>query len=691
MRLVASCARARLALLATCLAGCGAASVRAARTTAVVDEPEHVGGRQLLVVRRPLEGHVALSVWFDAGTLDAPNASVALVAADLIASANDEVSWTLTPDGTSFRTLCPIGALDACVRALATQLAEIEITEARVAASIERVRGRRERGLASARRDAETLATSAALGLELSPLGAAEDPVSAADVARFVDAHLGSERCLWIVVGDVDARALGASLTNAPRRAASEARASRDVQENAAGARAEERHGAGFWALARRVPDEAAALALAHAWSLRSSLARELSVSAFPTRAGWIALVSFSSEGPSPTLARWASVEPWPPTSAPNEGDAWSIADRVGARWVAGEAPHVAIRDGIAIAAPDAEAQLASVASEASERSPWRHAPRVALDGTTEVAIAWTLPGPDSDGAAGHGATAIAVELLGERCVPREQIELRGDAVVVTAIGSEPAVLAHESLWSDCVSLVSPSTDEIERARRTVLSRASADDERQTIAAQHIAPTRPGLVAPRPSLRAASDVATGEVLERWMSWREGGRWALAGDVETSGASAPATTLPSDAPPAPIARIATTLDAMERMVTVTLPACDSTGVAEALRGAWVSRGRQSGVEISWSTSGSAGGLAWVAMTGRGDAEALAAWEALGAGASLDSVREDAARIDRAALVTLADPRAVATRAALGSRPRSACTTAPRITSLWLDPPLASRRR
>ena len=293
-----------------------------------------VGGRDLVVIPRPLEGHVALSVWFDAGTLDAPSASVALVAAELVASARDDVHATVSPDGIEIRTLCPIETLAPCVRELAVQLVDIEIDEARVATALSSVRARRERGLGSARREAETLATSAALGVALSPLGEAEDVVTTADVSRFVEAHLGTERSLWIAIGEVTEDRVARSLADTPRRSASAERATRSIDDHAASVRSEERHDRGMWAVARRETNEENAMAIARAWSLRRAFTPDLEVAAFPTRAGWVALASFA--GDEVDIARWTHVEPWPAQEVEAHGDAWFLASRVGGRWVAG-------------------------------------------------------------------------------------------------------------------------------------------------------------------------------------------------------------------------------------------------------------------------------------------------------------------------------------------------------------------
>ncbi|MBN8616924.1 MAG: hypothetical protein J0L92_40450, partial [Deltaproteobacteria bacterium] len=205
--------------------------------------------------------------------------------------------------------------------------------------------------------------------------------------------------------------------------------------------------------------------------------------------------------------------------------------------------------------------------------------------------------------------------------------------------------------------------------------------------------TLPGLVAPRPSLRAASDVAADDVLERWRSWRDGGRWALAGRLEAPrmplGEASAHAALPTTAPST--GRVTASVEHLERLIVVALPACESLGLATAMREAWAGHARASGIEITWATQGSARGMGWVAMTGRGTPEASAAWEQRVRGTSMEDLRARAEALDREANVRWADPIEVATRAALGAGTSSACAEPPRLSAVWLDPPIASRRR
>lgn len=679
-------------LLALALAsiGCGGVSARPA-TARTSDRavPEHVGGRALLVVQRPLDGHVAISVWFDAGSLDGPNASVALVAADVAASGLDGVTWHVAPDGTAFRRLCPIASLSSCAGELARRLATFDVSEADLAGAIERVSTRRARGLGSARREAETLAVGAALGIELTPLGDAEDVVTREGVARYVDDHYGTERSLWIAIGETDTRGLAPILAEMPQRRAARSRGERQGREDAATSRAAEGHAGTVWALARRVEDGDAARALASAWWARRGLANELAASAFPTRAGWVALVSFAGDDDDGIdVARWRDVLPAASARQTAHDDVWAIADRAGTEWTVGAVPRVGARDALALVGPDADRRLEASAAGARRGAPWREATRIAVPGSDAIAIAWLLPGPIDDGAAARGASNIAAEILARRCVARELIDVGADGVIVHDVGPETVVLASASTWADCVALTTPTATEIDAARRTLIAQTDAQREREAIAAQLIVPAQPGAISPRPSLRELSDVPASDVLERWMSWRDGGRWGLAGAVDAASGRATTPPISIDRAEAP-ERIATSLDAMERLLTFAQAECGSAAHGAAIRAALSREALSASVSLVWSSGGASRGLAWGAASATGSPDALAAWETRVRALVIDPTA--ARSSDTASIAALGDLRVLAARAAIGETAGGACTSAPQVQATWLDPPIASRRR
>ncbi|MBX7197433.1 MAG: hypothetical protein K1X94_35640, partial [Sandaracinaceae bacterium] len=230
-------------VIAALVAGCGA-TPRTMTTTSPLPASvtrEQVGAREVVVLPRPMGDQVAVTVWLDAGTLDAAHASAALAAAELVASsAGPEVSALVVPDGTRFSAICARPTLGPCVASLAQALGSRDVPEA----AMERIRrsleDRRVRGLASARREAETLAVSAALGIELAPLGETEE-LATDDVRQFLDRHYGSARSLWVFVGGVSASDVHRALDGAAEATSSASRAERDADDSAPRARSEER------------------------------------------------------------------------------------------------------------------------------------------------------------------------------------------------------------------------------------------------------------------------------------------------------------------------------------------------------------------------------------------------------------------------------------------------------------------
>ncbi|MFN7702764.1 MAG: hypothetical protein ACK5U8_33110, partial [Deltaproteobacteria bacterium] len=182
-----------------CCSGCGGAP--RPRPVAATDlAPEQVGAHRVVVVERPMEGHVALTVWIDAGSLDGPNE--ALLAAEIVAAAG-ELDVLVTPDGTRLRRMCASAELEHCVRELDAALGARGISDEALEAARARVAGRRARGASSSRREAEMLAAGAALGLSIEPLGVADTVPGREGVLAFLEAHYGADRPRGVVGGVV--------------------------------------------------------------------------------------------------------------------------------------------------------------------------------------------------------------------------------------------------------------------------------------------------------------------------------------------------------------------------------------------------------------------------------------------------------------------------------------------------------
>ncbi len=673
------------AAVAIALAGCGGPRAALVSGTGAREvAPERVGERALLVVERPMDGHVAVVVFLDAGYLD--GAGTALVAAEIVSSSTHDLDAAVLPDGIRFRRMCHAEALDECVREIEAALGSRSFSEQALGAALRTVAARRERGSGSSRREAETLAASAALGLELAPLGDAEETVTREDVTRFLDEHFGAERSLWIAVGDVRAERVQAALAGTPSRTARASRRARRPDEAASRVRSAEHPEPGHWAIARRVATQEEAMALANAWRARRSLATGVEVSAFPTRAGWVALVSFARRD-AHEVSRWVHVEPEPSAHEMADETAWDLADRLGARWISGELASVDARTSLALVGRDAEADAQTIDLEDGP-SPWAST-LVPVQDASELAMAWALPGAAEDGPSALGATRIAAEILARRCTNEASIRVDGDAVVVVTSDAPQRARAAASRWRDCVALSEPSPAEIEATRRVLVARATLDDDRLAAAARALTPRAPGLVASEGSRQSLSDVPTEDVLARWRSWRDAGRWGLAGAVEGS-RSEPAPDAVADVEGTEV-HLRVAVDRPELVIIEAVPGCGDVSYGAALERAWAGLARGRGLEIAWTRSGASRQLAWGAISVRGDAAALEAVrsEELSDEARASAMREAAhgAREARAALASL---RELARRGAIGRR--GARCDAPTVRGrAWLEPLPSGPRR
>lgn len=686
------------------LAGCGAARPAPSSPSSPSAGPERVAGMELLLVRRPLGETTALALWIDAGSLDGAPASTALVAAELAAGAavarsGRAVASVVLPDGTSLRLACPRSELADCVGDLAAGLSLRDVEPSAFEGALQRVRERRERGTGAARRTAETLAASAALGVPLSPLGDAEDVVRAEDVRAYLSAHFGASRALLVVVGDVTRETLAPHLDALARVRASESRRARSTTDGAQLA-SEEGADRPVLSLAVRTQDEPAALGLARAWSRRGALVGGVSTSAFPTRAGWLALVTIDPSMIDPSLvAGWLRAPAGTGERIVDE-DAWSIADREGARWAAGPSEPRAWRAGAGWVGPLPEQVASDLRAALVDGERGEPPLRVPMSDVADVAAAWGVEGPASEGAAMHGATAIAARILARRCAGEAEVSVEADAVVVALRSEVSRVLSEASFWRDCVRAAPPSGAEIEEARRVEMALRTRDDTRRTWVAERSLPASPGAIAPLAAASVIAHVDADDVRARWATWGARSRLALAGSPALLGEPGPAIAEPAPPPraaglvaqpAAPARRRLAGLEVPEVVLSAILPDCGSAGAARRLLAEWARAVRATGARLVWADAGAGGGLAWLALSAQGSEEALARVAATPlapeAGAEVAASGAHDELVD--ASLSRADPRRVAHDAAVaairGTEPSLARCVAPPVVQIgWLDP-------
>jgi hypothetical protein len=704
--------RCTLALVAL-VSGCGGAAP-APTGARLVPETVRVGSVELLVVPRATGEHLALGLWLDVGSLDPPDPTVAIVAGDLAAERGSDpsrpVHAVVFPDGTLFRVECPRSELDRCVGALGAAVATRAPSDIAVEQAVARAQERRERGTSDPVRESHALALSGALGLTVNPLGRVGGEVGAEEVGQFLSAHYGASRALLVVVGNV-ARSdvVGPVRTHLEDVHASAARAER---RGDAGPQVLREEGAGpaVWTFARPATSEAEARGVAAAWARRGAWLDWYSVAAFPTRMGWIAMVTVRGDASvARTAAGWldAPLEPEPPAVSE---DAWSIVEREGTRWVAApgaEAEQRLERWGLGVAGTVEEAELASVARAAERQPRLDPVELVPIEGAAGTAVAWRLGGPELEGPQDHGASAIAARVLAERCLGGASVRIGAGGVLVTREGDTPRVLAEAAFWQDCVAGSPPSAAEVERARREAIAAADLDGERRAAVADRIVPGSPGAVAPTPSRTALAHVTADDVIARWESWADNTRWAFAGEpralesVATSRFGRTART--GDAARTSPGR----LDALEELgelrveelrerellIAVRLDACGSAGAARAALDLWAVAMRGTGARVVWRDAGVAPALdlAWLGLSVVGSSEALA--RAAAAEVSTEELGRAVARGSDAEAAARALARAGALGAAVASvegEPPSAADCRPTVRRSWLVSPPSSRR-
>jgi hypothetical protein len=320
--------------------------------------------------------------------------------------------------------------------------------------------------------------------------------------------------------------------------------------------------------------------------------------------------------------------------------------------------------------------------------STWADAARVPVADTTELSVAWALPGAAEDGASALGATRIAAEILARRCADGADVRVDGDGIVVTTTDAPAVARAEASRWRDCVALSEPTHAEVEAARRVLVARATLDDDRLAAAARAITPRAPGLVAAEGSRQALSDVPADDVLSRWRSWRDGGRWGLAGAVDGSHSAPEADDGP--AVEATEVRIRASVARPELVIVEAVPGCGDVSYGAALERAWSRLARRLGLEVTWIRSGASRHLAWGAIAVRGDAPALETARRSDLGDDMREALREGSRDALDAHAALASPRELARRGASGAR-GTRCDAPTVRGHAWLDPHPSGPRR
>ena len=297
--------------------------------------PEHVEMRevhdlQLAALPAPTDGLVQLSLWIDAGSLDATPPQLATVAAWVAAKQSDAIVRTL-PHGTEFVVRCEIEQLATCVRRLAGTLGSASRGADQVPDLLGRLALTRRNANANLQRTTESTTLRALYGAGADPLGTAEEDrsISPRAVADFISQHYGTNRAFLIAHGSLDGdaleRAARDAFADAPRAEANRGPASIPQQQALSEYAGTTHFGFG---LAFNAPNAA--------WGAAKALSELNNTTAlmFPVRGSW-AVVGTATDQTTAELALLAGhlASPAPP------GMGHDAAEQLALHWLGG---HVA-------------------------------------------------------------------------------------------------------------------------------------------------------------------------------------------------------------------------------------------------------------------------------------------------------------------------------------------------------------
>ena len=629
-----------VASLAASLSACGATSHATPVSPTHADEArvEQSGALRLLTLERPMGETIALSLWVDAGTLDGPNASHALMAASIVA-ARTGMQMRVTPDATSFRQLCTRNELTVCIDRFGDALATREVSEEEFEAASTEIRERRERSFAEPARASLGLAVESLLGHTMHPLGDAEDEITRETLSAFLRMHYGPNRALVIAVGAHEHDALREATSRVDGPHAETSRAEREERAGVLHA-LDESHLEPSWTFAARGASESDAQAMVNAWRARAG--DRAQVSLFPTRLGWVATLTL----PGNDLALLSHAATWMrarggTTRAPQDDDAWSLSHRHGEGWAA--RPDAATWR-VAFAGVGAvDVSLTTtldglLAPHAPTLARTDQGVRVELDGGV-LHIVDALGGARGavevrmDGAATEGpnvgASAIAMEALRSRCFAGAETSLDGTAMRVT-VRDEAAALAERAAWIiDCVALARPAMEALDHAQRTRIAHAADDAERRAVVARMLSPQAPGWILPEGSHASLGDTTLEDVNERIRAWSGAFEVRLGWPTQLSdedaltlaqrilpprSARADALREPPNSRPIEAAeiRVHADLPAPEVILALRVDGADSQGSGAGACVPILAWTRQHSVSPTWQASGEARGWSWCAI-------------------------------------------------------------------------------
>ncbi len=659
--------------------GVGCGSVSRARDPIRAREMAQVapiGEASFVFVPSPSQGRTWMSLWIDAGSFDAEPAAVATVAA-WAATYGTEVSARVLPDGTELGISCESERVEVCANALTQVLAARSVGQEALSAALVRLRATRRGAGRDPGRNADRLALSALLGSPrgLDPLGSSEDDpaIESAVTNAFLAAHWGPSRGLFVAIGDADETRVQQAIGSALRRVPHAEQSRRERSWTPQGGARVEVHEHAIASAALAVSDEHVAVAIA-----RRALAEltDGTASVFPFRGAEIVLVrgaAMEDVTNAITYARAATAEcggerPLPPD------DPRSIAERIGARWIARahernegglglgvvvqggrndsdlDSPdealrsrtqvraEVHVRDGLMV--PSFEGTMDEQSASIESRDGARVRARFTESGRVAVSLA-IASDARREPARLHGQRAVIARLLA-RCAGDSSAEFWVDSASIGVVLETEPEEAFETIerLTGCVRGLPMSIALIEEVRAQAMAALRMEDVRLARAARAIAPAAPGLIAPKGQIEGLSAIRYESVRRAWEAMARENHVTMGIDGEVNAGSAARLgilglmRLPN-ASPTPSSEIAIAIsteeivamrseeDVTEAILAIRDPrpaGCAAEAGAQAILDSFVNV-MNAGTRVVWARSGAGMEGAWIAIAVRGSEDDL----------------------------------------------------------------------
>jgi hypothetical protein len=496
------------------LAACGARPPTPIELAYSPEEPGYVRGIAFSVQHRETDGRLAAGLFVR--ERESPAALRAV--AGLVVEARTGVHARATPDGLSLTTSDGTD-LHGTIATLARAISVRDATAAEVETALGHLRARRAGRAHDDRGLAQRLAVQALGGIDADSLGSADDDaaITSSAVSTWLATHLGVERSMLVVIGDVSVEsacdAVDRGFEHAPHVA--ELTASTPSWQHGSARVASGDHPIAAAATTARTLDEASRVA---AWVPR--LVPGASATAFPIRGHAIVVATHvgdehALEALAASLHHAHRLDEEAPSVVALAADDEVLA--VGDGWLADVGETTTDPIGLALvraddgdAAPHEDASLDALVPDdrahargdddrrgADTLASGVHV-RVARTDGDEVAVALSFGvGAAHDPAREHGRTALIAAVVARSCEPdADATWVEADSFGVIVRGDRATLERTVLRAIDCVRRARLEIEHTEGVRAAAVAGLDGRSRMRAWAASVLAPGTPGLVAP---------------------------------------------------------------------------------------------------------------------------------------------------------------------------------------------------